>query len=71
MILCSASEPDALLLLPVPSSARDVESSGDFDVVKTESGLLNLSHDNQPYEKSDVYDFRHFRWRNHNYGSAS
>ena len=53
-----------------PSLARDGEVSGDFGVVKTESALLNLGHDNQPYENSNAYDFRRFCGRNHNYGGT-
>ena len=67
-MLCSASEPDALLLLPVPSPARDVETSGDLGVVKTESDLLNLGHDNPHYEKSDAYNFPCFGCGHDSYG---
>ena len=50
--------------------ARDVETSGDLGVVKTESALLNLVHDNPHYENSDAYDFRRFCGRNHDHGGT-
>jgi hypothetical protein len=55
--------------LPVPSSARDVESSGDLGVVKNENALSNLVHDNPHYENSNAYDFRRFCCRNHAHGA--
>jgi hypothetical protein len=70
MIFCSASEPDALLLLPLLPSAWGVENNGNFDVVKIESALLELAHETLPYEKSDPYNFPCFGYGHGGYGST-
>ncbi len=54
----------------MPSSARDVENNGEFGVVKTESDLLNLGHDNQPYKKPNAYSFHCFGCCHGGYGST-
>jgi hypothetical protein len=50
--------------------ARDVESSDDLFVVKTESELLNLVHAIPHYEKSTPYSFHRFGGGHGGYGST-
>ena len=48
----------------------DVENSGDLNVVKTESELLNVLHETLHYEKPDVYNVPCFGCCNGGYGST-
>jgi hypothetical protein len=48
-----------------------VETSDDFDVVKSESDLLNLGHDNPHYEKSTAYSFPCFGCGHGGYGGTA
>ena len=54
----------------MPSSARGVENSDDFGVVKTESDLLNIGHETLHYEKSDVYNYHCFGCCHGGYGGT-